>query len=207
MALRQEIEDLLPLVRFLAMSCNEIVRHVLPSGVFTQEESTSILMNIECSKNAPPLPGACSTLRQRREQFDSGDIKCIQLPNVLDPGLSCKVQTDKEQTLISNLQTSKTIHILKVHCECQRVNRTTATVVDAGGEVLQVVRSSKESKGFENPVTLDPGQTCNITVNIIGIWYSELIPFKIQQNEIFLEGLHVPVYGKSPKIYFWCSNN
>ncbi|XP_071519557.1 BTB/POZ domain-containing protein 6-like isoform X2 [Panulirus ornatus] len=204
--LRQEVAELLPLVRFLTMSCDEFVRHVLPSGVLTQEECTNILMNIEPSENAPSLPSVCSTIRQKRERFDSSDIKCTQLPTVLNPGKSCKVQMNEEQTLISNLKTSKTIHIQKVWCECQRFDFT-ATVVDAAGEMLEFVQSSKKSKEFERPVTLGPSMACKITVNAAGLWYSELHPFKVQQDDVLLEGEHVHVYGKSPKIYYWFSDD
>lgn len=44
---RQEIEEFLPLVRFLTLTTDEFVECVLPSNVFTSREGIKILMKIK----------------------------------------------------------------------------------------------------------------------------------------------------------------
>ncbi|XP_071533132.1 BTB/POZ domain-containing protein 6-like [Panulirus ornatus] len=63
--LRQEIEEFLAFVRFLTMSTDEFVEHVVPTEVFTAEEVCSILRNIKYGKSIP-LPLVCSNSREKR---------------------------------------------------------------------------------------------------------------------------------------------
>ncbi|XP_042874688.1 uncharacterized protein LOC122254897 [Penaeus japonicus] len=65
-ALRNVVKEFLPSIRFLTMSTDEFVKHVLPSRVLTSDEAMAVLMNI---KNIPdvPLPNIAScTSRQRQ---------------------------------------------------------------------------------------------------------------------------------------------
>ncbi|XP_064080310.1 BTB/POZ domain-containing protein 3-like [Macrobrachium nipponense] len=63
--LRQEIEMLLPHIRFLTMTLDDFVEHVMPSGVLTPEESTAIMMNIKRVLDIS-LPAICSPSRETR---------------------------------------------------------------------------------------------------------------------------------------------
>ncbi|ROT85086.1 hypothetical protein C7M84_021353 [Penaeus vannamei] len=63
--LRKEIEAFLPHVRFLAMTTQEFVEQVIPTGIFTPSEACDILTNITQSKEAP-LPEICCKIRDRR---------------------------------------------------------------------------------------------------------------------------------------------
>ncbi|XP_066981919.1 BTB/POZ domain-containing protein 6-B-like isoform X1 [Macrobrachium rosenbergii] len=63
--LRQEIETLLPHIRFLTMTLDDFVEHVMPSGVLTPEESNAIMMNIKRVGNIS-LPVICSPNRETR---------------------------------------------------------------------------------------------------------------------------------------------
>ncbi|XP_064083017.1 BTB/POZ domain-containing protein 3-like isoform X2 [Macrobrachium nipponense] len=66
--LRQEIETLLPHIRFLTMTLDDFVEHVMPSGVLTPEESNAIMMNIKRVLNIT-LPAICSPNRKTRLSY------------------------------------------------------------------------------------------------------------------------------------------
>nr|XP_045621881.1 BTB/POZ domain-containing protein 1-like [Procambarus clarkii] len=65
--LRQEMNDFLPLVRFLTMTTDEFVENVVPTEVFTLEETCAILRNMKHIEGVP-LPRVCSTSRERRDK-------------------------------------------------------------------------------------------------------------------------------------------
>ncbi|XP_042867785.1 uncharacterized protein LOC122250444 [Penaeus japonicus] len=52
-ALRNVVKEFLASIRFLTMSTDEFVKHVLPSRVLTSDEALAVLMNI---KNVPDIP-------------------------------------------------------------------------------------------------------------------------------------------------------
>ncbi|XP_050701594.1 BTB/POZ domain-containing protein 6-A-like [Eriocheir sinensis] len=54
--LKEEVDEFLPRVSFLAMTTNEFVEHVMPSGVFSPEEDLAILLNIAGYKVNLPQP-------------------------------------------------------------------------------------------------------------------------------------------------------
>lgn len=66
--LRQEIETLLPHIRFLTMTLDDFVDHVMPSGVLTPEESNAIMMNIR-RVGSISLPAVCSPNRETRASY------------------------------------------------------------------------------------------------------------------------------------------
>lgn len=56
--LKEEVEEFLPRVSFLAMTTQEFVAHVMPSGVFSPEEDLAILLNMAGYK--VNLPQECT---------------------------------------------------------------------------------------------------------------------------------------------------
>ncbi|XP_042867793.1 uncharacterized protein LOC122250450 [Penaeus japonicus] len=71
-ALRNVVKEFLPSIRFLTMSTDEFVEHVLPSRVLTSDEALTVLMNI---KNIPDvhLPNIAScTSRKKRSNLKHG---------------------------------------------------------------------------------------------------------------------------------------
>nr|XP_045602801.1 uncharacterized protein LOC123761027 [Procambarus clarkii]XP_045602802.1 uncharacterized protein LOC123761027 [Procambarus clarkii] len=58
-ALRQEINDFLPLVNLSTMSVEDIANHIIPSAIFTSEEATTFLMSVKKSKAVQPFMEWC----------------------------------------------------------------------------------------------------------------------------------------------------
>ncbi|XP_042867792.1 uncharacterized protein LOC122250449 [Penaeus japonicus] len=55
-ALRNVVKEFLPSIRFLTMSTDEFVKHVLPSRVLTSDEAMAVLMNIKNIPDVNSLP-------------------------------------------------------------------------------------------------------------------------------------------------------
>lgn len=64
---RHQVEEFLPLIRFLTMTTDEFVENVLPTNVLTPKESNRILMNIKSVGNMQ-LPPVCSESKMKRTQ-------------------------------------------------------------------------------------------------------------------------------------------
>ncbi|XP_018017600.1 BTB/POZ domain-containing protein 2 [Hyalella azteca] len=74
---RSQVEEFLPLIRFLAMTPEEFLDKVSPSQVLTADECVSILMNIR-GRNAPlPTTFYCSLMGPRQTVFDDGLLQVL----------------------------------------------------------------------------------------------------------------------------------
>ncbi|XP_071525785.1 BTB/POZ domain-containing protein 6-like [Panulirus ornatus] len=69
LSLRQEVEEFLPLVRFLSMTTEEFVVCVVPSNIFTSQECIAILKRI-AGIEGPDLPevASCEYTRKRKSR-------------------------------------------------------------------------------------------------------------------------------------------
>ncbi|XP_068251042.1 uncharacterized protein [Palaemon carinicauda] len=63
--LRQQIETLLPHVRFLTMTSEDFERHVMPLNILTSDEKNAILKNLK-QDGSVSLPAICSPERVKR---------------------------------------------------------------------------------------------------------------------------------------------
>lgn len=65
-ALRNVVKEFLPHIRFLTLSADEFVVHVIPTRIFTSDEAVSVLMNIKSLAGTPLPPIAPCTSREKR---------------------------------------------------------------------------------------------------------------------------------------------
>ncbi|XP_069985196.1 BTB/POZ domain-containing protein 3-like isoform X2 [Penaeus vannamei] len=202
-ALRQEIEPLLPHIRFLSMSTDEFVLHVMPSGVLTSDESTAILLAIKTSGSLHELPSICCSIKEKREQFDKSLIKRLQLPDVSKAGISSHTYSYEDHVLVANLRTSKTIHLHHVEYKALRISSMIATVRDPAKKVVAVYTSAGPTGVFERVITLHPGMLCSVTVSIVGRQQSALQRFTCNHDGVIFEGEQVTSCKSPIVLHYW----
>nr|XP_045602881.1 BTB/POZ domain-containing protein 6-like [Procambarus clarkii] len=216
-ALREEIMDFLPSVRFLTMTTDEFVEHVMPAGVITLEEASAILMNIKEVKDVP-LPDFFCQIREKRLCYHESLLRKITLNTLLNFPRSKKsargsifVHSSHEQILIMNMRTASTIQLGKVECKAINPSSGSATVSvkDCGGNVLQSATSDGLLATFEEPVTLKPDLSHSITVCMEGHWpRGEMGDFIVEAEEVKLDGKLAYTEGRfgAVTLYFWSFN-
>ncbi|XP_045612835.1 uncharacterized protein [Procambarus clarkii] len=78
--LRHEIEEFLPMVRFLTMTTDEFTQIVLPSGVFNNDESIAILLKI---KGVPgsclPAVAPCESLHRHLNKQETLEVLLVEV--------------------------------------------------------------------------------------------------------------------------------
>ncbi|XP_042218263.1 BTB/POZ domain-containing protein 6-A-like [Homarus americanus] len=215
--LRQEIEDFLPMVRFLAMTTDEFVEHVMPANVLTLEESSAILMNIKEVRDVP-LPAICCHIREKRLCFHDSLLRKITLNTLHNFPRSKKsargsifVHSSHEQILIMNMKTVGTIQLGKVECKAINPSSGSATVSvkDGGGNVIKSATSEGLLVTFEEPVTILPDAPHTLTVCMEGHWpRGEMGDFMAQEEEVKLDGKLAYTEGRfgTVTLYFWSFN-
>lgn len=202
-ALRREIEPLLPHIRFLSMSTDEFVSHIMPSGVLTSDESTAILLAIKESGSLHELPSICCNIKERREQFDKSLIKRLPLPDVTKGGISSHTYSYEHHVLIANLKSSKTIHLHHVEYKALRISSMIATVRDPAKQVVGVYTSVKPNGVFERVITLHPGMLCSVTVSVIGRKQSALHRFTCSHDGVIFDGEKVTSCESPIVLHYW----
>lgn len=75
--LREEVKEFLPLVRFLAMTTDEFIEHVLPTGIFTDSEAVAILKGIKQVPGASLPEVAPLPIRQPRRNTKSKSVSLV----------------------------------------------------------------------------------------------------------------------------------
>ncbi|XP_042862290.1 uncharacterized protein LOC122247247 isoform X2 [Penaeus japonicus] len=201
--LRREIEPLLPHIRFLSMSTDEFVTHVMPSGVLTSDESTAILLAIKETGNHHDIPSICCIIKEKRERFDKTLIKRLLLPDMSMVRINSHAHTYEDHILIANLKASKTIHLHQVDCKTLKISSMIATIKDPGQQVVRVLTSTGPTGVFESGITLHPGMRCSVTVSVVGRWQSVLHHFTCNHDGVIFEGERL-ISCKSPLVlHYW----
>lgn len=74
---REQVEEFLPLIRFLAMTPEAFLVKVSSSGVLTADECVSILMNIQGISRPLPTTFKCSAMGPRETVFDDNLVQAL----------------------------------------------------------------------------------------------------------------------------------
>ncbi|XP_069992765.1 BTB/POZ domain-containing protein 6-A [Penaeus vannamei] len=216
-SLRDEISDFLPMVRFLSMTTDEFVEHVMPSGVLSLQEISSILMNIKELMDVP-LPTICCPTRDKRLCYVDSLLRRLTLSTTPALARSRKsargsifVHSSQEQILIMNLRTTNTLLVSKL--ECKGIHPTTGAaavaIKDSNGCVIGSATSEGPLVEFEEHVSLRPDESHCVTVRLEGHWpRGEMGDFVATTEGVEVEGKIAFTEGRigSVTLHFWCFN-
>ncbi|XP_047487663.1 BTB/POZ domain-containing protein 6-B-like isoform X1 [Penaeus chinensis] len=215
--LRDEISDFLPMVRFLSMTTDEFVEHVMPSGVLSLQEISSILMNIKELMDVP-LPTICCPTRDKRLCYVDSLLRRLTLSTTPALARSRKsargsifVHNSQEQILIMNLRTSNTLLVSKLECKGIHPTAGSAAVAikDHNGCVIGSATSEGPVVEFEEHVSLQPDVSHCVTVRLEGHWpRGEMGDFVATTEGVEIEGKIAYTEGRigSVTLHFWCFN-
>lgn len=216
-ALHHRIKHLLPHVRLLTLSAEEIVRWLVPSGVYSPEECQAILMHRTQTSGAPPLPESCSPLLTRRRCLDTFPLSRVRLPgtaasqdlllSTLPLLLTSEAATAQERVLVSGLSVDAAVVLQRVECRGAAVREVRAAVRDAAGRTLYTatMRGAGE-EGFDVPVALDPTKACTVTARLVhcdDCCYEAVHPFSAEAAGVHFTGEQHAVLHDGCDLYFW----
>lgn len=215
--LHQKIKHVLPHVRLLTLSAEEIVREVVPSGVFSAEECQAILMHRTQTNGAPPLPETCSSLLTKRRCLDSYPLNRVRLPEtasskgLLRPVfpllLPCEAAPAKERVLVSGLSVDAAVVLQRIECRGATLREVRAAVRDAAARTLYTATMPEDGEAaFDVPVALDPTKTCTVTARLV---HSEdycceaVHPFSAKAAGVHFTGEQHCLLPDGCDLYFW----
>lgn len=215
--LREEIEEFLPQIRFLTLSTDEFVEHVMPAGVLSLSEMTALLMNIKRLEGMA-LPPLCCPERDKRLCYDETLLRCLTLaPRPSAPRSrkqargSIFVHAQNEQVLIADLRTATPLQLARV--ESRAIHPTSGlacvSVKDSEGNELASVTAEGSEARFSGPVQLRPSAVHSITVSMEGHWpRGELGEAMATDDEVRLTARVAYTEGRtgSVTLYFWSFN-
>lgn len=205
------------MVRFLSMTTDEFVEHVMPSGVLSLQEISSILMNIKELMDVP-LPTICCPTRDKRLCYVDSLLRRLTLSTTPALARSRKsargsifVHSSQEQILIMNLRTTNTLLVSKL--ECKGIHPTTGAaavaIKDSNGCVIGSATSEGPLVEFEEHVSLRPDESHCVTVRLEGHWpRGEMGDFVATTEGVEVEGKIAFTEGRigSVTLHFWCFN-
>ncbi|XP_045115254.1 uncharacterized protein LOC123506912 isoform X2 [Portunus trituberculatus] len=215
--LREEIEEFLPQVRFLTLTTDEFVEHVMPAGVLTLSEMTALLMSIKQLQGVS-LPPLCCPEREKRLCYDETLLRSITLAPRAASSRSRKqargsnfVHAMNEQILIADLRTATPLQLARIECRAIHPTSGTACVClkDSEGNLLASVTAEGTEARFSGPVTLKPSAAHSVTVSLEGHWpRGELGEAAAMQDEVRLTARVAYTEGRSGSVtlYFWSFN-
>lgn len=215
--LHHKIKHVLPHVRLLTLSTEEIVRWLVPSGVYSAEECQAILMHRTQTDGAPPLPETCSSLLTRRRCLDSYPMSRVRLPKdtatrcllppvlpLLLPGEAPPIQ---ERVLVSGLRVDAAVVLQRVECRGAALREVRAAVRDAAGRTLYTANMAEAGEeGFDVPVALDPTQACTMTARLVhgdDCCHEAVHPFSVKAAGVLFTGEQHCVLPDGCDLYFW----
>lgn len=175
---RKEVEEFLPLIRFLTMTTDEMVQHVLPSGVFTDNEGIAILKTIKGIVGARLPQFVPFQATMKRDPL----VKSVTLyPPVTV--FSNKTQSNIQKSftfdrkldfdLLEDFQASKAICIVTIMSACiTSLNEGIVQVKDVDENLVGRGVWQGTHGTFKQPVKLVPSKTYSATLIIDNAWYS-----------------------------------
>lgn len=153
--LRAEVEEFLPFVRFLAMSTDEFVEHVLPTRILTSDEAVALLMNIKDIPNVPlPTIASCGCTEKRNKVRSSSVLFCQH---------HC---TRHDQEVLSDFRTSKTICLTQVCVPAVMIDRETIVQVTSPTRVVGQGTWQGIACKFNKPIKLIAGTSYCMVVQL-----------------------------------------
>ncbi|XP_050698745.1 uncharacterized protein LOC126986515 [Eriocheir sinensis] len=215
--LHQKIKHVLPHVRLLTLSTEEIVRWLVPSGVYSAEESQAILMHRTQTDGAPPLPETCSSLLTKRRCLDSYPMSRVRLPEatvsrgllrpVLPLLLPGEAPPAQERVLVSGLRVDAAVVLQRVECRGVALREVRAAVRDATGRTLYTSAMAEAGEeGFDVPVALDPSKACIVTATLVhgeDCCFEAVHSFSVKAAGVLFTGEQHCLLPDGCDLYFW----
>lgn len=201
-ALHHRIKNVLPHVRILTLTAEEIAQDVMSSGVYTPEEWQAILMHRTQTIGAPPLPETCSSLLTKRKSLDAFPLSQVHFPGARSlPLLPIEAAPNQERVLVSGLQVDASVVLQRVVGRGTGLREVTAAVRDTSGRNLYT--AAMREGVFEVPVALDPTKVCTITAKVHGEdWYDAVQSFAFEAAGVQFKGEHAAL-SEGYDLYFW----
>ncbi|XP_045119869.1 BTB/POZ domain-containing protein 6-like [Portunus trituberculatus] len=202
-ALHHKLRNVLPHVRILTLSAEEIVQGVMASGVYSPEECQAILMHRTQTAGAPPLPETCCTLLTKRKSLDAFPLSHVRLPgsrnSTLLPG---ELAPNQELVLVSGLRVDAPVVLQRVEGRGVLLREVTAAVKDTAGRTLYT--AAMHEGVFDVPVALDPDKVCTLMAKIREDewYYHALYPFTAGAAGVHFNGEHA-FLSEGCDLYFW----
>ncbi|CAL4166032.1 unnamed protein product [Meganyctiphanes norvegica] len=158
MGVREELEEFLPLVRFLTMDLEEFTKHVASTNVFTPEEIQVIQTNISKSNNHQMPPILSTSKVKRKKYLDDSDLKSCTLKDGPDMTKQILYNSGEERILISEFKLKRNIYLSKMEyyanfCHSNAPKRV-VTVCDDNDEELVTVPFIGKSAKFNEPLEM-----------------------------------------------------
>nr|XP_053629788.1 uncharacterized protein LOC128686490 [Cherax quadricarinatus] len=201
-SLRQVIEEFLPEVRFLTMTVDEVVEHVLPTKIFTPDEIIPILMSIKNMKNVS-LPTGFSNNREKR-YFDDSTLSSIRI----QLGIACGIKHFQpgELSFLRKITFSEAIYLKKIVCHGSIFqNCNTLTIKNVAGHVIATTNVSGKEANFETPVSLASGTEFDFYSNY-ACNYRQTISSTFTSGSLTIKGTFVSGLGDAT-LFYWRLGN
>ncbi|CAL4063505.1 unnamed protein product, partial [Meganyctiphanes norvegica] len=131
-SLRQEVNKYLCYVRFLTMSLEDFVRHVLPEKIFTFEEVESIQFNIAGVPEVN-LPSLFSTSKENRNRFHKSQLDICRINSGQCTRNTRYYVTLSNPNILTCIQPKSIIYLSKLEYEGNIGYVGTLTVKDSSG--------------------------------------------------------------------------
>ena len=200
--LHYRIQGVLPYVRILTLTAEEIVQYVMSSGVYSPEECKAIFMHKTQTTGGPPLPETCSSLLTKRKCFDAFPLSRVLLPTAKNaPFVPNTMTYNKERVLVSGLRVDASVLVQRVEGRGVGLMEVTAAVRDTAGQTLYT--AAMHEGVFEVPVVLDPSKVCTVTAKVRkDDWYDALHSFDAEAAGVHFTGEHT-LLSEGCYLYFW----
>ncbi|CAL4220975.1 unnamed protein product, partial [Meganyctiphanes norvegica] len=176
--LRKEIEEFLPKIRFLTMSTNEFVDHVMSCNILTMEENEAILKNIRQLPNIP-VPPICSPCQERRYPFDESllvtwKIFSSSLIDQSDPEFNRfdvpNKFVEKTITWLTNVKVNKPLHLRKIEAKFNGLTPPSVVVKGKDGQMVQCAVFVDGAAKFSKPFALEPDNIYSFCSSFYGFY-------------------------------------
>uniref|UniRef100_A0A0N7ZDA2 BTB domain-containing protein n=1 Tax=Scylla olivacea TaxID=85551 RepID=A0A0N7ZDA2_SCYOL len=202
-ALHHRLRNILPHVRILTLTAEEIVKGLMASGVYSPEECQAILMHRTQTPGAPPLPETCCTLLTKRKSLDAFPLSHVRLPGAKNtPLLPGEPAPNQERVLVSGLRVDAPVVVQRVEGRGVLLREVTAAVKDTAGRTLYT--AAMHEGVFDVPVALDPEKVCTVTAKVRedDWYYHTLYPFTAGAAGVHFKGEHA-LLSEGCDLYFW----
>nr|XP_045600629.1 uncharacterized protein LOC123759563 [Procambarus clarkii] len=151
--LRKMVDEFLPCVRFLSMTTDEFVEHVLPSGVLSSDESVAILMNIKDIPNVPMPRFATSVNKSKKNRLKSASL------------LICEHHyTSNDQEILRDFKVPTTIYLTQLTAPGVTSVKETAVKILSAAKTVNEGRWQGIGCKFDYPVKLEAGACYSVVV-------------------------------------------
>ena len=202
-ALHHKLRSVLPHVRILTLTTDEIVQSVIANGVYSPEECQAILMHKTQTPGAPPLPETCCTLLTKRKPLEAFPLSHVRLPGSRNvPLLPGEPEPNQERVLVSGLRVDAPVVVQRVEGRGVFLREVTATVKDTAGRILYT--AAMHESVFDVPLALEPDKVCTIAGKVCeNEWYHHtLYPFAASAAGVYFKGDQV-LLPEGCDLYFW----